>query len=397
MKRLLNVAGGLLSLLALTVLVIALVLAFGGLQGGTGQPSQTAQPSVQVPTSPPYPPPGTPTAVPTPRPGIRAEKLRIEKEVQLTFEGPNSIFPNISWSPQSNAILASKPNGQTIKTATTTYLLGDLWLIPLDSTVPRKLAANADWGKWSRGGQWIAYGSLIGPATQEVHIMRDDGSDALKVTTADRSSVDWLSSDEIVYVKDSQLWVVGLQGKNPQAVFPAVSLDSSQDDTFLLSPTGLQLAYLRRSTLTLIGVNGTEPIELTSKLDSNHGNRPDLAWSPNDQRLAYIELGASAPQLQVINVKDMRVNTVYTAEGSHLRRPSWLSSSRVIFFSRYPTGTETFACCAKIFAINDDGTGLNDLTGDRAPQQYPEVSPDGTKIAFFREGDLWVAFLSIEP
>ncbi len=352
MKRLLNVAGGLLSLLALTVLVIALVLAFGGLQGGTGQPSQTVQPSVQVPTSPPYPPPGTPTAVSTPRSGIRAENIRIEKEVQLTFEGPNSIFPNISWSPQSNAILVSKPNGQTIRTATTTYLSGDLWLIPLDGTVPRKLAANADWGKWSRGGQWIAYGSLIGPATQEVHIMRDDGSDALKVTTADRSSVDWLSGDEIVYVKDSRLWVVGLQGKNPQAVFPTVSLDSSQDDTFLLSPTGLQLAYLRRSTLTLIGGNGTEPIELTSKLDSNHGNRPDLAWSPNGQWLAYIELGTSVPQLQVINVKDMRVNTVYTAEGSHLRRPSWLSSSRVIFFSRYPTGAETFACCAKIFAIN---------------------------------------------
>ena len=316
--------------------------------------------------------------------------------MQLTFEGQNSIFPNISWSPRGDAMLVSKPNGQTIETADVTYLLGDLWLIPLDGTAPRKLATNASWGKWSKGGQWIAYGSLTGPTTQEVHVMRSDGSDVRKVTTADRASVDWLPGDEILYVAGRQLKAIGLQGQNPRTVLPAVSLDSNQDDTFLLSPTGQQLAYLHQSTLVLIGVNEAEPTELTNKLDSNHGYRPDLTWSPNGQWLAYIELGTSAPQLQMIDVKDMRVSTVYTAEGSHLQQPSWLSGSQVILFSRYPRGTETFDCCAKIFAVNSDGTGLNDLTGAQAPQQYPEISPDGAKIAFFRKGDLWVAFLHVE-
>jgi hypothetical protein len=73
MKRLLNIAGGLLGLLALGALVIALALAFGGLGRGTEPAPQAFQPSIETPTLPPYPPPATPTplgppATPTPPP-----------------------------------------------------------------------------------------------------------------------------------------------------------------------------------------------------------------------------------------------------------------------------------------------------------------------------------------
>jgi len=402
MKRILNIVGGLLGLLALGALVVALALTFGGLPREAKPASQAFQSPIETPTQPPYPPPGTPTppqpetptAVPTP-PGLRAENIRIEKEVQLTFEGQNSIFSNIAWSPQSDAILVSKPNGRTIETATATYLLGDLWLIPLDGTAPRKLAANANWGEWSEGGQWIAYSSLTGPATQEVYTMRGDGSSVLKVADADRAPVDWLPSNEIAYVHHGQLWATGPRRENPRAILPTLSLESSRDDTFLLSPTGQQLAYLRQSTLLLIRMGTTQPTELTNTLISNHGYRPDLAWSRDGRQLVYIERSASVVQLQVVDTERMYINTVYVAEGFHLRRPSWIPGSQVILFSQYPRGTDTFDCCAKIFAINADGTGLNDLTGDRVPQQYPEISPDGSKIAFFRLGNLWVGFLNI--
>ena len=401
MKRLLSITGGLLGLLVLGALAVALALTFGGLRKGAEPVSQVFQSPIETPPQPPYPPPGTPTppqpgtptAVPTP-PGLRAENIRIEKEVQLTFEGPNSIFSNIAWSPQSDAILVSKPNGRTIETGTATYLLGDLWLIPLDGTAPRKLAVNANWGEWSKGGQWIAYGSLTGPTTQEVYTMRGDGSSALKVADADRAPVGWLPSNEIAYVHHGELWVAGPRQENPRAILPTLGLESSRDDTFRLSPAGQHLAYLRQSTLLLIKMGTAQPIEVTNTLISNRGYQPDLAWSRDDRWLVYIERSGSVEQLRVVNTDSMRASTVYAAEGFHLRRPSWIPSSQVIIFSGYPRGAETFDCCAKVFAINADGTGLNDLTGDQIPQQYPEISPDSTKVAFFRAGNLWVGFLN---
>ena len=61
MKRLVNIAGGLLGLLALGALVVVLALTFRGLQKEAKPASQLFQSPIQTPTQPPYPPPATPT------------------------------------------------------------------------------------------------------------------------------------------------------------------------------------------------------------------------------------------------------------------------------------------------------------------------------------------------
>ncbi len=224
--------------------------------------------------------------------------------------------------------------------------------------------------------------------------MWSDGSSVLKVADADRAPVDWLPRNEIAYVHHGQLWVAGPRRENHRAILPTLGLHASRDDTFLLSPAGLHLAYPRRSTLLLVKIGTAQPIEVTNMLISNHGYRPDLAWSRDGRWLVYIERSGPVEQLRVVNTDSMHPSTVYAAEGLHLRQLSWIPSSQVIIFFAYPRGAETFDCCAKVFAINADGTGLNDLTGDRTPRQYPEISPDGTKIAFFQAGNLWVGFLN---
>ena len=403
MKRAVNIIGGLLGSLALGALVVALALTFGELQKEAKPASQAFQSPIETPTQSPYPPPatqtppqsGTPTAVSTP-PELRAENIRIEREVQLTFEDLKPLFPNVFWSPQSEAVLVSRPNGRTIKTVTSTYVLGELWVIPLNGSTPRKLTASGDWGKWSKDGEWIAYGSLTGPTTQKVYTMRNNGSNILEVAIADRAPIDWLPSNDLVYVDNGQLWVIDPRQKSPRVILPTLDLDTSRDDTFLLSPTGHHLVYLRQSTLFLIEVGATRPIELTNTLISNHGYRPDLTWSPDGRWLVYIDLEGSTSRLQLVDIERLQVNTIYADKHFHLRQPSWVPGSQIILFSRYPRGAEAFECCAKIFAVNTDGSGLNDLTGDRVPQQYPEISPDGAKIAFFRDKSLWVTFLNVE-
>lgn len=68
MKRLLNIAKGLLGLLALAMLAIVLALAFRELQTNVKQTSQIFQSPITTPTLPPYPLPVTSTPPPTPRP-----------------------------------------------------------------------------------------------------------------------------------------------------------------------------------------------------------------------------------------------------------------------------------------------------------------------------------------
>ena len=44
----------------------------------------------------------------------------------------------------------------------------------------------------------------------------------------------------------------------------------------------------------------------------------------------------------------------------------------------------------QIFSINPDGSGLTQLTFDAGGSSNPAVSPDGTKIAFDHNGDIYV-------
>ncbi len=66
MRRLVNIAGGLLGLLALGALAVALALTFGGLRTDVKPASQAFQSPIETPSPPPYPPPELPTVVPTP-------------------------------------------------------------------------------------------------------------------------------------------------------------------------------------------------------------------------------------------------------------------------------------------------------------------------------------------
>jgi len=404
MKRLLSIIGGLLGLLALGALVVAFALTFGGLQRGTEPASQAFQSPIETPTQPPYPPPGTPTppqppgtptAVPTP-PGLRAENIRIEREVQLTFEEGNLFSAWVAWSPGGDKVLVNKYNGQTIQGENVAFLLTDIWEIPLDGGTPRMIVSNAYGGIWSPNGRKLLYFSLTAADRQDIYVSDEDGTNAVRIASGSPTPAWWLNDPNIVYVDQGRLWVANVAQRTSQILNEHLDLTPARANRlskpYALSPEGSRLAYVDRFQLFVMGIS-----EAPGRSIADNLSPPNLAWSPHGRNLAYVayvtNMEGDKPGLWLVDAEGINARLLAVGEATDwFRRPLWFPGGTVLGFSQFSSGTDKHF---KVYLVNSDGTGLTDLTGSRGSQQFPALSPDGKKLAFWREGNLWVAFLSL--
>lgn len=100
--------------------------------------------------------------------------------------------------------------------------------------------------------------------------------------------------------------------------------------------------------------------------------------SPNGTRLAYVTSPMTAPEpraLVVAAAGGSAPRELVSLPGLH--DPSWSPDGLLL-----AVGTD-----AGIHVVLADGSGLRRLTTERDVQ--PEFSPDGTRIAFVRNGDVW--------
>jgi len=120
----------------------------------------------------------------------------------------------------------------------------------------------------------------------------------------------------------------------------------------------------------------------SSKKQLTTGGRAayDPEWSPSGGRIAYITSAPKGhPDLQIMNAGGGSPKVILEGAKRHFRTmssPTWSpTGGRIAFCATGKFGT-------RIFAIDQDGTNLANLSGPHRADCDPDWAPDGSKIAF---------------
>jgi len=179
----------------------------------------------------------------------------------------------------------------------------------------------------------------------------------------------------IAFERDGQVLT-----KNPGDVSsgtPLTALGSNEDPAW--SPDGTRIAFVSNRSgpfdLYVMNADGTGQTRLT--FESVDAHNP--AWSPDGTRIAFDGNNVSQDIVMVdANGAGRRV----VAGGANIQNaPAWTADGARIVFRDFSQGTGLSTVAA-------DGTGRAPLIADAS---QPDVSPDGTRIAFTRGGEIAVA------
>jgi Tol biopolymer transport system component len=152
-------------------------------------------------------------------------------------------------------------------------------------------------------------------------------------------------------------------------------------DSPAYSPTGAFLLVDAGDQLAMLDSDGSN-FRLLPQQTTNDGAP---AWAPDGRRFVFtgVAEGATAPDLYVYNLARDRSRRLTTTGGV---APAWSSRNRIVYVTGYasfvgrpPTG--------QLALINPDGFGRRLLT--RRNGLAPNWSPQGSKIAFIRKGNLY--------
>jgi hypothetical protein len=195
----------------------------------------------------------------------------------------------------------------------------------------------------------------------------------------------------------SQIWMLKTPGGAATRLSNEVGADSLHHRHASWSPDRTKIAYASGPS----GFAGPWDIwvldlQLGSRINitaASPGSEDRPVWSPDGTRIAYQKDTGPATNVNIAarlangsGGETTVAQTVETGTGASAfyPRPSWSSNSQTIFYARFINATNKHDLYrSPANGTNATGTGVITGTND---DYHPQVSPDGTKLCFTRQG-----------
>jgi len=243
-------------------------------------------------------------------------------------------------------------------------------------------------GGWSPDGDWIVY-----PSDKNICLLPSKGGEPTKLTEAKGSvsSLDWSADGEwVFYQRNRQLHFVRVS----DALTLEIPLPEEVGDYVSWSPDGTKMFFYKPSyestdSLRIVHSSGGEPFGPRRLLLSSYGQ----VWSPDskfvltsgkhDYKWIYwvIPLTGDAPFPLRLNVS-MDGTLVHQSLSPNVRK---------LLFSRQTAEGQKQYWVTPVSVRTGKTAGLPMKVFDKGAVKSARWTPDGSKLAFLYQEDLWFA------
>jgi Tol biopolymer transport system component len=203
-------------------------------------------------------------------------------------------------------------------------------------------------------------------------VMNPDGSAQRRLAPAHAGP--WSPDGEKIAIGGDDIYVINADGSGHERL----TSDPGYDDDPAWSPDGRQIAFTRFSDnaaadIYVMNADGSEQRLVTRIAQRIGAYRGELAWSPVGDKIAFVSRRGSTLEISVMN-SDGSEQRRLTRNKVGDRNPVWSPDGRRIAYESN----------WQIWVMNADGSGQRRLTHNGGRNFNPAWSPDGRRIAFER-------------
>lgn len=182
----------------------------------------------------------------------------------------------------------------------------------------------------------------------------------------------------------SGLWMVNIDGSNPHLILRGddINADWSIDGKWIVFEQGSQI---NKVPVVDNSIDTSQIIQLTFQ-----GSNFFPCWSPDGNWIAYDSNVDSPNGMNFIwKMKSdgtQKTRIAYEPTKGEIRMPSWSKDGTKIVHTRYTTEFTS----TEVFEMDPIGNNHLRLTFNNFTDYYPKFSPDGSKIVFESNANVWL-------